>query len=181
LLPGLYVLIDRHIQNVWRLFKDIYSTFMTTFLSGLFQEILLNCIDDSFPSVAVPLRVRYEDKACSSIEGWCVAVKDNYHISGIQTSLCNRVYRQTFSPLLQTADCIQKLVGLGVVIVDKTKLNPFGVWVEPTEYVDYQAPWNLCADRYQSPGGSSTGSAAAVAVYNWLDIALGTDSKEAAL
>ena len=59
----------------------------------------------------------------------------------------------------------------------KTKMNSFANWEEPLEYVDYQAPWNPRADRYQSPGGSSSGSAAAIATYDWLDIAIGTDSE----
>lgn len=45
------------------------------------------------------------------------------------------------------------------------------------EYIDYQAPWNPRADGYQSPGGSSSGSAAAIASYDWLDIAIGADSE----
>lgn len=45
------------------------------------------------------------------------------------------------------------------------------------EYVDYQAPWNPRGDQYQSTGGSSSGSAAAVAAYDLLDIAIGTDSR----
>jgi Asp-tRNA(Asn)/Glu-tRNA(Gln) amidotransferase A subunit family amidase len=56
-------------------------------------------------------------------------------------------------------------------------MNSLANWEEPTEYIDYQAPWNPRADRYQSPGGSSTGSASAIAAYDWLDIAIGTDSK----
>lgn len=56
-------------------------------------------------------------------------------------------------------------------------MNSFGNWEEPTEYIDYQAPWNPRADKYQSPGGSSSGSAAAIASYDWLDIAIGTDSE----
>ena len=39
--------------------------------------------------------------------------------------------------------------------------------------VDYQAPWNPRADQYQSPTGSSSGSAAAIASYEWLDFTIG--------
>ena len=48
---------------------------------------------------------------------------------------------------------------------------------EPAESVDYQTAWNPRGDSYQGPGGSSSGSAAAVAAYDWLDIGIGTDSK----
>lgn len=47
---------------------------------------------------------------------------------------------------------------------------------EPTECVDFQAPFNPRADGYQSPAGSSSGSGAAIASYDWLDITIGTDT-----
>ena len=48
---------------------------------------------------------------------------------------------------------------------------------DPAECVDYQAPFNPRADGYQTPAGSSSGSGAAVASYDFLDITLATDSK----
>lgn len=47
---------------------------------------------------------------------------------------------------------------------------------QPTEATDYHAPFNPRGDGYQSPAGSSSGSAVAVATYDWLDFALGTDT-----
>lgn len=64
-----------------------------------------------------------------------------------------------------------------MVVVGKTKLNSFGNWEEPPKYIDYQVPWSPRGDGYQSTGGSSSGSAAAVAGYDWLDITIGTDSE----
>lgn len=104
-------------------------------------------------------------------------IKDNIDLEGIRTSVGNRAFYNTFPPREKSADCVQKLVDQGAVIVGKTKLNSFGNWEEPMEYTDYQAPWNPRADGYQSPGGSSSGSAAAIVAYDCLDIALGTDSK----
>ena len=48
---------------------------------------------------------------------------------------------------------------------------------EATESTDFQTAWNPRADGFQSPGGSSSGSAVAVAAYPWIDIGNGTDSK----
>lgn len=42
--------------------------------------------------------------------------------------------------------------------------------------VDFHTAFNPRGDGYQSPAGSSSGSAAAVASYDWLDCALGTDT-----
>lgn len=70
---------------------------------------------------------------------------------------------------------------MGAVIVGTTKLASFAATEEPVECVDYQAPWNPRADAYQSPAGSSSGSGAAIGAYDWLDIAIGSDSKPSRL
>ena len=47
----------------------------------------------------------------------------------------------------------------------------------PTQSVDYQAQFNPRGDGYLITGGSSGGSAAAIAAYDWLDLAICSDSK----
>lgn len=47
---------------------------------------------------------------------------------------------------------------------------------EPTEAVDYHAPFNPRADGYQSPAGSSSGSVAAIAADEWLDFTVAEDT-----
>ena len=106
-----------------------------------------------------------------------VAVKDNFHIQGLRTSACNRSYYELYPPASKTADCIQKLRELGADILGTTKLASFAATEEPIECVDFQAPWNPRGDGYQSPAGSSSGSGAAIASYEWLDISIGSDSK----
>ena len=76
----------------------------------------------------------------------------------------------------QSAPAIQKLVDLGACIVGKTKLCAFAQWEEATEAIEYTSPWSPRADGFQSSGGSSNGSGAAVAAYEWLDIAVGSDT-----
>ena len=68
------------------------------------------------------------------------------------------------------------MVDAGAILVGTTKLASFAATEEPTQYIDYQAPWNPRADGYQSPAGSSSGSGAAIGAYDWLDIAIGSDS-----
>lgn len=49
---------------------------------------------------------------------------------------------------------------------------------EPTDqWIDYHCPWNPRGDMYQSPSASTTGAAASLAGYDWLDASVGTDSK----
>ena len=115
--------------------------------------------------------------AARPLAGLRVAVKDNFQIQGVRTSLCNRAYYGLYPPATKTAECIGILYRLGARIVGTTKLASFAATEEPIECVDFQAPWNPRADGYQSPAGSSSGSGVAIASYSWLDIAIDSDSK----
>jgi Asp-tRNA(Asn)/Glu-tRNA(Gln) amidotransferase A subunit family amidase len=42
--------------------------------------------------------------------------------------------------------------------------------------VDFLDPWNSRGDGYQTTGGSSSGSGAAMTAYDWMDFALGSDT-----
>lgn len=104
-------------------------------------------------------------------------MKDNFDVAGVKTTLCNNAYQKVYPPAQLTAACLESLVQAGAAIVGKTKLASFAATEEPIQCVDFQAPWNPRADGYQSPAGSSSGSGAAIASYDWLDIAIGSDSK----
>lgn len=105
-----------------------------------------------------------------------MALKDAFDINGVRTSMCNRAYLALYPPATVTAVAIAHVVEGGACIVGKTKLSAFLSREEPTESVDFQTAWNPRADGYQTPGGSSSGSAAAVAAYDWIDIGIGTDT-----
>ncbi|KAF6231500.1 hypothetical protein HO173_010252 [Letharia columbiana] len=68
------------------------------------------------------------------------------------------------------------MVAAGAHVVAMTKLSSMIGREEPTEATNYHAPFNPRGDGYQSSAGSSSGSAAAVATYDWLDFAFGTDT-----
>ncbi|RMJ08483.1 hypothetical protein CDV36_011904 [Fusarium kuroshium] len=181
LLPGPYVYVNQQLRHVWKLVDDTNGTCMVTLkprssLSDPFESFPLRSSDDQFSCFALPSRIPFQETPASSLSGLRVVIKDNIHLQGIRTSVGNRAFYNTYPPCDTSAECIRKLLDLGVVVCGKTKLNSFGNWEEPTEYVDYQAPWNPRGDGYQSPGGSSSGSASAIAAYDWLDIAIGTDT-----
>jgi Asp-tRNA(Asn)/Glu-tRNA(Gln) amidotransferase A subunit family amidase len=142
-----------------------------------FEPLLLKSSDDRFSSFALPSRIKAQATSKSIFAGMRILVKDNIHLKGIKTSYGVRAFYETYDPQPESAECVRSLIEGGAVILGKTKLNSLAAWEEPMEYIDYQAPWNPRADLYQSPGGSSSGSAAAVATYDWLDMAIGTDSK----
>ena len=107
-----------------------------------------------------------------------MAVKDIFQVQGIRNTVCNRAYYELYPAATKTAACIEILRELGANILGTTKLASFAATEEPIECVDFQAPWNPHADGYQSPAGSSSGSGVAIASYDWLDIAIGSDSEE---
>ncbi|KAM4057223.1 amidase [Hirsutella rhossiliensis] len=189
LLPGPYLLVGHELRDVWKLAADTHGASMVTLEPKLSPDILtrLSSSDafesfqfldtgDQSPIFALQSRTKARAVFHSPLAGLRMVIKDNIHLRGIKTSAGNRAFYDTFPPCSETAECVQKLLDQGVSLVGKTKMNSFGIWEEPIEYVDYQAPWNPRADRYQSPGGSSSGSAAAIAAYDWLDIAIGTDT-----
>ena len=105
-----------------------------------------------------------------------MSVKDMFQIHGLTTSLCNRAYYRLGSPSTGTAASIETLRTKGALLIGANKLSSLISREEPTEAVDYQAPFNPRGDGYQSPAGSSSGSAAAIASYPWLDLSIGNDT-----
>lgn len=90
----------------------------------------------------------------------------------------SRAYTELYPPQEKTASYVQKLIDQGAIIVGKTKMTQFASSDEPTDqWVDFHCPINPRGDEYQSPSGSSSGSAAALAGYSWLDSSVGGDCK----
>ena len=107
--------------------------------------------------------------------GQRIVVKDIFDIRGLQTSACNRAFLRWNRPADQTAPIIQRLIDGGAEIVGKAKLSSMISREEPSENLEYHPPHNPRGDGEQSPAGSSSGSAAAVAAYDWLDFGIGSD------
>lgn len=105
-------------------------------------------------------------------------IKDIYKLSGVKSTMMSRAYTELYGPDESSSEYIQKLIGLGAVIVGKTKMTSFASSEEPTDqWIDFRCPVNPRGDRYQSPSGSSSGAAAALAGYSWLDYSVAGDCK----
>lgn len=105
------------------------------------------------------------------LAGVPVAVKDNMCIEGMLTTCSSRMlenYLPTF-----TATAVRNLENAGAIIIGKTNMDEFamGSTTENSVYGATKNPWN--ADYV--PGGSSGGSAAAVASEECF-LALGSDT-----
>jgi Asp-tRNA(Asn)/Glu-tRNA(Gln) amidotransferase A subunit family amidase len=59
----------------------------------------------------------------------------------------------------------------------KTKTSQFAHGADPWQFVDIHYPWNPRGDGYLTAASSSSGSAAAIAAYDWVDIAIGSDTR----
>lgn len=133
--------------------------------------------DGLWRQVAVPSRLYARVTAVKPLAGLRVSIKDNFKVAGIKTTLSNRAFVETYGPESETAKFLERLINLGAIVVGKTKICAFASSEEATDqWIDFHAPFNPRADGYQSPSGSTTGGAASLASYDWLDYSIGTDS-----
>lgn len=136
--------------------------------------------DGIWKYVAVPSRLYAKPSDQSPLAGLRVSIKDNFKISGIKTTMTNRSFTELYTVETETAEYVVRLIELGAIIVGKSKMCSFAAGEDPTDqWIDFHCPFNPRGDSYQSPGGSSSGAAASLAGYPWLDYSIGTDSESA--
>ncbi|KAE8349880.1 amidase family protein [Aspergillus coremiiformis] len=184
LAPGPYTAtISRDtvsLLDTYRLYPDKYRDFIT----GIYPS---NDGTDSFtalesmssrlwsPMIPVPSRIHsWGDPR--PLAGQRVAVKDLFDIKGLQTSAGSQAWIEITPVANKTALAIQRLVDLGAVLVGKQKLAQFASGANPWDWTDNQAPFNPRGDGYLTCAASSSGGGCSIAAYDWLDMAIGSDT-----
>ncbi|EXF79854.1 hypothetical protein CFIO01_08311 [Colletotrichum fioriniae PJ7] len=164
-LPRGPYFVSVHTGNVYkayRLYDDDHLAFVQGVISdeeGAFTTLPAVTENVMAKSIAVPSRLYYTETEDKPLAGLRFGVKDIFHVKGVGTSGGNRAYFYLYGRQNNTAPAIQRLIDLGAVLV-----------------VDLHAPFNPRGDGYQDPSGSSTGPGAGVGAYDWLDLAVGSDT-----
>ena len=135
------------------------------------QAFLEVSADLALQTAAATDAARAAGKPLGPLAGVPVAFKDNMHLVGTRTTCASRMlenYDSTF-----TATCVQRLLDAGATPVGKTNMDEFafGSSTESSAFHRTNNPW----DTDRVPGGSSGGSAAAVAAGE-VTLALGSDT-----
>ena len=117
------------------------------------------------------VQLKRTDIAIPPLLGLPIAIKDVLCVEGVPTTCGSKILEGFKPPFNATA--VQNLIDAGIVVLGKTNTDEFamGSSTENSAYGVTHNPWDIT----RVPGGSSGGSAAAVAA-KFAPAALGTDT-----
>lgn len=174
------------IHNVYRLYIDEYESFLFGAIPNLINGgwILTNFTipPDSDDEIAlqlipVPSRLNNLPSLDFPLAGKRFGLKDIYHARGLPTAAGSIAYQLIHDIPDETAPSIEILLDIGAVIVGKTRTSQFAHGAHPWEFIDVPYSWNPRADGHLTASASSSGSACAIAAYEWLDFTVGSDTR----
>ena len=126
--------------------------------------------EDKLLALAIELETRSAGAGELPLYGVPFAVKDNIDVAGIPTTAACPGYAYTPD---ESAPCVEHLLDAGAIFVGKTNLDQFALGL-----VGVRTPYGVAQNPFHAdyiPGGSSSGSAVAVAA-GLVSFALGTDT-----
>jgi aspartyl-tRNA(Asn)/glutamyl-tRNA(Gln) amidotransferase subunit A len=140
-------------------------------MDGAVRSIVTPTPDLAREAAAAADAAAAEGRSLGLLHGMAIAVKDNIDTAGIRTA-CGSALFAAHVPQAD-APVVERLKESGAAIVGKAAMMELAFGVRSLDAVGGQVrnPWNMA----HVPGGSSGGSAAAVAA-GFCDAALGTDT-----
>lgn len=102
-------------------------------------------------------------KPLSEIDGVPIAIKDNFCTKNITTTCASNMLK-SFVPLYNATVC-ERLLNSGAVLIGKTNLDQFAMGSGTVDSIfgPCKNPWGFDDNNFNITGGSSGGSAVAVA------------------
>ncbi len=134
-------------------------------------NIFISIYPERAKKLAKEADIRYIKGTNRILEGIPVVVKDNICVKGMLTTCGSHILENFISPY--NATVVDKLISAGAIIIGKSNMDEFAMG--SSNETSYFGPVLNPVDERYVPGGSSGGSAAAVAA-NIVHLALGTDT-----
>jgi amidase len=129
-------------------------------------------VRDPYNAFCRHTHIELDGASAGPLSGLSFAVKDVFDIAGQRTGNGNPVWLETHEPAARAASSVERLLAAGARMAGKTHTDEMAYSLNG-ENVHYGTPVNPNAPG-RIPGGSSSGSAVAVAG-GLVDFALGTD------
>ncbi len=126
-------------------------------------------LDDKFNSFITEGTVK--GSSSGRLSGLRVGIKDNIDVGGMKTTAASRILADNVAK--SNADVVDRLLSQGATVIGKTNMHEFAIGATTTSTA--AGPCRNPRDRTRICGGSSGGSAAAVAA-GIAEVALGTDT-----